>query len=164
MQPVSRKYLVGIRVFLSPGTRAAHSNDTHAEGSPKPRNETTNTAQAHNTQCLIREFSSSEIVPAGTTRPYAPILETYHLRPVPVEHQHTAENILADGRRMNTCGGGDDHATFWSEQPGRVNGINARAGVLEPAQPGCQFAPVGRHIISAQHLGIAQVCRKFIGI
>src|SRR5207302_3567484 len=107
MQLVNRKYLVGIRVFLSLGSRAADSNDTHAEGSSKPRNATTNTAEAHNTQCLIREFSSSEIVPTGTTRPYVPIMETYHLRPVPVEHQYTAENILADGRRMNTCGGGD---------------------------------------------------------
>lgn len=109
---------------------------------------------------LARQLAPTQAVPAGAPGPQVAILQSYHLRPVPVEHQHTAKDIFADRDRVNSrrC---YHYLALRIEQPAVTQPIDARARILQPAQMRRKLLPVPRHRKRAQHLRLRQLSNKF---
>ena len=77
-----------------------------------------NMAKPDDAKGLAHQLTPSEIIPGGAACPNMPILEAYHLWPVPVEHQHAAENVLPDIYRVNTRCCGHNHAAIRAKYAG----------------------------------------------
>src|SRR5579875_20582 len=116
--------------------RAPNAQHAHAKGVPQLCDSAPDTAHTNHAQRLARQFAPTQIIPAGAPGPDMAILQTYHLRPVPVKHQHAAKNILANRSRVNPCSGGHDYPALYVQKPAIAQAINARSWILQPAQMG----------------------------
>src|SRR5579883_1318188 len=108
-------------------------------------------------QRLIHQFTPAQFIPVCAARPDVTVLQTHHLRPCPVKHQHAAKNVLANRSSMNTHRRCHNDFTIRIENPGCGKPINARTGALEPAQVGSQLAPVVWHPVGAENFSLSQL-------
>src|SRR5262249_22282830 len=123
-----------------------------------------NKAQADDTQCMALQLAPSQFIPASALRPDVTILQTDHLRPCSVKHEHTAEDVLSYNRTVNAYGGSDNHSVIRFKNTRRLQTIDASARTLQPAQLRCQRVPSVRDPVRTKNLYLLETREKFIGI